>query len=265
MINSQNSFMKNIRTALGKPAEGRRSKTQFPQLFPCRDTAATLAKIDSRSEQEQHELVEILCENAKAIHLHTHIIEALSESADVIADLVRSSTPEFNHTKHVIVHDHPDLTGLDLWKRFTREAVTLHTTFTTDRRLREKTVASFVGITAPFLGVADSATLVELTRPGTPRSTSLVPSIHIAFLRRQQLVADLSEAYALLTREELHDSFVFISGPSKTADIEAHMVHGAHGPREMHLILLSEPPVEKQQEMPVEHGAGQSADEPERQ
>ena len=57
----------------------------------------------------------------------------------------------------------------------------------------------------------------------------------------ERLVADLNEAFALLAREELPDSFVCISGPSKTADIEAHMVHGAHGPREVHLVLLSEP------------------------
>ncbi|MBB1077926.1 LUD domain-containing protein, partial [Rhodoferax sp. 4810] len=91
------------------------------------------------------------------------------------------------------------------------------------------------------IGVADSATLIQLTEPGRPRSTSLLASIHIAILRRENIVADLQEAYALL-RDRAHlDSLVFISGPSKTADIEAHMVHGAHGPREVHLIILAEP------------------------
>ncbi len=41
------------------------------------------------------------------------------------------------------------------------------------------------------------------------------------------------------------DSFVFISGPSKTADIEACMVNGAHGPREVHIVVLCEPIADK--------------------
>jgi L-lactate dehydrogenase complex protein LldG len=52
-------------------------------------------------------------------------------------------------------------------------------------------------------------------------------------------VATLEEALALVRREPEPDSLVLISGPSKTADIEAHMVLGAHGPRAMHLILLT--------------------------
>jgi L-lactate dehydrogenase complex protein LldG len=46
----------------------------------------------------------------------------------------------------------------------------------------------------------------------------------------------------MIRREQDLNSLTFISGPSKTADIEAHMVHGAHGPREMHVILLQAQP-----------------------
>ena len=241
MITNHAPFMRRLRTALGKPADEKRMKNQFPHLFSSPDNTETLARTGNRTRQEQLALIDILEENGKAINLQIHIVESRSEAADVIIDLIRSKDPEFSHTKHVIMHDHPDLAELDLWKRFTREAVTTHTSFSSDRQLREKTCASFIGITAPCLGVADSATVIEVTSPDRPRSTSLVPSIHIAFLRRQRLVADLAEAFALLAHEGLPDSFVCISGPSKTADIEAHMVHGAHGPREMHLVLLSEP------------------------
>jgi len=53
------------------------------------------------------------------------------------------------------------------------------------------------------------------------------------------LVADLQETYALLKNRSSLDNVVFISGPSKTADIEAHMVYGAHGPKEVHVIIIS--------------------------
>jgi L-lactate dehydrogenase complex protein LldG len=188
--------------------------------------------------------VELLQASGAALGITTHVVQTHEEAAMVVVDLVRSKQPEFSDTKQIIHHDHPDLAALQLWKRFTREQITVHTTFGADRQLREKTIASFIGITAPAIGVADSATLIHLTGPGRPRSTSLVPSIHIALLDRKNLVADLAEAYALLRKKTHLNSLVFITGPSKTADIEAQMVHGAHGPREVHVIVLSPPAAE---------------------
>jgi hypothetical protein len=61
------------------------------------------------------------------------------------------------------MHDHPDIAALQLWNRFNREAVTLHTAFSRDPHIKDKTIASFIGITAANIGVADSATLIQLT------------------------------------------------------------------------------------------------------
>ncbi len=240
-MDNQNFFLRNIRAALGLAPGGERRINQYPALFAAPDTGETVHRLRNRTTQEQGELVQLLQQNAKALGIHTHIAGSAGEAADIVVELVRGTQPEFACTKHIVQHDHPDIAALQLWKRFTREAVTVHTTFSSDRELREKTIASFIGITAPWIGVADSATVIQLTEPGQPRSTSLVPSIHIALLQRDNLVADLGEAYVLLREKGYLDSFVFISGPSKTADIEAQMVHGAHGPREMHLIVLSPP------------------------
>ena len=244
-MDNQAGFLRNIRTALGETADWERSKMMFPKLFSSPDTAKILKNIHSRTVEEQDVLVDILRQNGNSLNVCTHIVQSVNEAAAVVVELIRTKEPEFNFTKHVVLHDHPDIAALQLWNRFNREAVTLHTTFSSDRQIKDKTIASFIGITAPSTGVADSATLIQLTKPGQPRSTSLLPSIHIAILRRENIVADLSEAYALLREEDHLDSFVFISGPSKTADIEAHLVNGAHGPREVHFIVLSEPLPEK--------------------
>lgn len=244
-MHKQTTFLATIRTALGEVPNVERSKSTFPKLFAAPDTTETLKKIRSRTVTEHNELVKRLLHNGNTLNISSHIVESLHEAADIVVELIRTKEPEFNYTKHVIMHDHPDIAALQLWNRFNREAVTLHTTFSRDRQITDKTIASFIGITAPTIGVADSATVIQLTEPGRPRSTSLLPSLHIALLRRENIVADLAEAYALLRQKAYLDSFVFISGPSKTADIEAHMVYGAHGPRELHLIILAEPAAEK--------------------
>lgn len=238
-MDNQNAFLKNIRRALGRPPEWQRSPREFPELFAAADTGPILQRLQSRTAAEEDRLSELFQENAAALGIITHVVQSHEEAARAVIELVASKQPEFSDTKQIIHHDHPDLAALRLWQHFAREAVTVHTTFGSDRQLREKTIASFIGITAPAIGVADSATLIDLTGPGRPRSTSLVPSIHIALLDRKNLVADLAEAYALLRGKKPPDSLVFITGPSKTADIEAQMVHGAHGPREMHVIVLS--------------------------
>lgn len=231
-------FMRSIRKALGFAPENARSKEQYPALFAGPDTRQILSRLRRRTSEEREELVELLRGNAESLGIHLHVADSEAGAATIVCEIIRSREPEFSDTKHVVLHDHPDVAALQLWKRFTHEAITVHTTYAADPEVREKTVASFIGITAPAIGVAESATMIQLTRPGQPRSTSLVPSLHIALLRQDRLVASLEEAYALLREESLPDSLVFISGPSKTADIEATMVHGAHGPREMHLILM---------------------------
>ncbi len=241
MMDNEHSFLRTLRRGLNLPPDMERPKALFPSLFAGAETAPILREISNRSATEQEALVGILQTNAQALGITTYIVRNHDEAAAIIVDLVRTKEPEFTPTKHLIHHDHPDLTALQLWKRFNREGITVHTSFGPDQQVREKTLASFIGISAPDIAVADSATLVEITEPGRPRSTSLVPSIHIALLQRDNLVADLREAYALLQRRSRLDSFVFISGPSKTADIEAQMVHGAHGPRALYLLILCPP------------------------
>ena len=206
MMENEYFFLRNIHKALGLAPDNDRSKEQYPELFAAPDTRKILHRVRNRTAEERNELVELLRTNAQALGIHLHPAESEADAAAIVVEIIRSREPEFSHTKHVILHDHPDVAALQLWKRFTREAVTVHTTFSSDHELREKTIASFIGITA--------------------------------LLRRDNLVADLEEAYTLLREEGRLDSMVFISGPSKTADIEAQMVHGAHGPREVHLIIL---------------------------
>lgn len=233
-------FLENVRNALDIPQGAERTKNMFPALFAKKDKTDLLENIKKRSYDEKELLIKELSDNCIPLNITLHVAETEREVEDITVDIIRTKEPEFSHNRHIIQHNHPDIGAMKLWKRFNRESVTVHTTYTGDTEIIDKTVASYIGITAPSITVAESATLVQLTSSGCPRSTSLVPSIHIALVKSENLVANLEEAYALVEKLAPKDSFVFISGPSKTADIEAHLVHGAHGPKEVHIILLKE-------------------------
>jgi L-lactate dehydrogenase complex protein LldG len=96
------------------------------------------------------------------------------------------------------------------------------------------------GLTGCFCAIAETGTLLLLGGPATPKSTALLPETHIAVLQCSRIVASMEESFALLRREagELPRSTWFVSGPSRTADIEQTIVIGAHGPYRVHVIVL---------------------------
>ena len=102
--------------------------------------------------------------------------------------------------------------------------------------------ADLVGISGCFCAIAETGTLMLLSGPATPASVSLLPETHIALVRLSRIVATMEDAFALLRRElgEIPRAINFISGPSRTGDIEQTIVLGAHGPCRVHLVLMGD-------------------------
>lgn len=96
------------------------------------------------------------------------------------------------------------------------------------------------GVTGCFCAIAETGTVLLLSSPQTPKATALVPETHICLVSRARMVATMEEAFALMRREigEPPRATWFISGPSRTADIEQTLVIGAHGPYRVHVILV---------------------------
>jgi L-lactate dehydrogenase complex protein LldG len=75
---------------------------------------------------------------------------------------------------------------------------------------------------------------------------SLVAPVHIAVIERVQIVPDLFDAFALLERQagksgglpHVASNVVFITGPSKTGDIELTLTTGVHGPGQLHVVIV---------------------------
>lgn len=98
-----------------------------------------------------------------------------------------------------------------------------------------------VGITQCDALVAQTGSVLLTSRSAGGRALSVLPPHHVVLAHRGQLLCDLPEAFELLKATYARDypSFIsFITGPSRTGDIERILVLGAHGPKKLTIFLL---------------------------
>lgn len=97
-----------------------------------------------------------------------------------------------------------------------------------------------VGISGAFAAIAETGTLMVLSGADTPSSVSLLPDTHIAVLSANRIVSHMEAAWDLLRAECGHPprAVNFISGPSRTGDIDQTIVLGVHGPFRVHIVIV---------------------------
>jgi len=105
---------------------------------------------------------------------------------------------------------------------------------------RPATGSDLVGITGCFCALAETGTLMLCSGPDTPAATSLLPETHIAVVPARRIMVGMEDAWNLARSElgELPRAVNFISGPSRTGDIEQTIVLGAHGPYRVHIVIV---------------------------
>ncbi|MDX2154554.1 MAG: lactate utilization protein [Bryobacteraceae bacterium] len=105
--------------------------------------------------------------------------------------------------------------------------------------LRAACAQAGIGITSADYALADTGSLVMFSCPAEARLISLLPPVHLAVVDRRRLLTGLDELYSLHPLPSGETSaMVFITGPSRTADIEQILIRGVHGPREIHVVLV---------------------------
>jgi L-lactate dehydrogenase complex protein LldG len=150
---------------------------------------------------------------------------------------------------------HPTALGADLAPALGARGLDVHSMPAAEpagsaerERLRTIVARADLGLTGVDLAIAETGTLVLVSGVGRPRSTSLLPPCHVAVFDRTALVESLRQVGVLL--EAWHGdgrapaggaSINFITGPSRTADIELTLTRGVHGPKEVHAIFVEQP------------------------
>ena len=101
-----------------------------------------------------------------------------------------------------------------------------------------------VGITMAQAAIAETGTLVLVAETERHRLVSLLPPVHIAIVYSGDIVSTIGAALNQLRgndARQMSRATTFITGPSRTADIELTLTVGVHGPKELHVIVIDDP------------------------
>ncbi|WP_417357217.1 MULTISPECIES: LutC/YkgG family protein [Gammaproteobacteria] len=97
------------------------------------------------------------------------------------------------------------------------------------------------GISQAWGAIADTGTLVLWTGPNEPRSLSLVPPVSIIIVAASAIMDNFAQLLAKpQCRQGLPTNLLLVSGPSKTADIQQTLAYGAHGPRQLYVVVVED-------------------------
>ena len=108
---------------------------------------------------------------------------------------------------------------------------------------RTRLLSADLGITSVTFAVAETGSIAMIDDAGCDTVASLVPPVHVALVSREQLVPDLFDVFDALEKRKAAgwpSSVVFITGPSKTGDVELKLTTGVHGPKHWHVIVSRE-------------------------
>ncbi len=235
-------FLRSVRSALGR--ERAAPKTPYPMLLETLpDLERQAVEIRSRLAENLPLIMDKFERMAKLGGWNLHRAQGYEEAIEYATVLAKSLGID-----RVVRSDQPVFDALPLDSALGSLGLTVTPVTRSEDRsresLRQEIVASGLGMTGADYAVAETGSLVILPRKGLSRLVSLVPPVHLALVRPQDLVETLSDLFLLrrlqyhLNGGEMGSYLNFITGPSRTADIESTLVVGVHGPREVHLVLL---------------------------
>jgi L-lactate dehydrogenase complex protein LldG len=103
----------------------------------------------------------------------------------------------------------------------------------------EVAAAADLGVTGAALGIAATGSLVQASAVSGGRTASLLPTAHLCIVRERDLVATTRDALRRVGDDDASSNTVFITGPSRSADIEQLLVTGVHGPTAVDIVLVA--------------------------
>lgn len=213
-------------------------------LSSIRTHLAASAPFDAREHQANHEtpvvlssqppasnLIDLFRQNLEAVDGHCIVAHSKGEIANALTQIITALQKTKLRAQRIAISDAPEMERL---------------MYMTDLEIEELGVAPNasdifgfdVGITSAQAAIAETGTLVLDSTHERHRLVSLVPPVHIAIVEASTIYATVGETLSMLQNgKELSPAITFITGPSRTADIELTLTIGVHGPQELYVII----------------------------
>ena len=244
---NRTDFIENVRKALGRTRPS--AEIKVPEATALSDDQEAVAEriesIRGDVEARRDSLTEELVASAQAAGW----IVQLAGPRDAV-QYVRQVAETLEST-NVLRSDHAVLDEIGLEQAFEGSAIALQR-ITYDEsgpsrdvqrmKFREDMIVADIGVTGVSHAIAETGSVSIAAGRGVSRLISLLPPVHIAVVRPDQIVPSLDELFSIRRSEFLErgslDYTNIISGPSRSADIEQTLIKGMHGPREVHMVIL---------------------------
>lgn len=189
--------------------------------------------VPARATQFNHRgQVELFVKMAEAVQTSVARVASAKDVPGAVADyLARLNLPQ-----RIVAAPDPQLDGIP-WAERPLLAVTRGVAGDSDP----------AGITACFAAIAETGTLMLHSSAAGPTRNNFLPDTHIVVVRASQMVAAYEDGWDKLRAARSRDGAFamprtvnFITGPSRTADIEQKIELGAHGPRRLHIVMIDD-------------------------
>ena len=237
MSGSRAEILGKIRRALVKP----RAAHHHGHSPATSDLSKLFASVGSREG-----VVEKFRKEFELVSGEFHFCDGGAAVIQALTQLIQSSA-----SSTVAVSGHPICTRLAIAEslqaqlpavKFLLEDVESENSF--DRtRLRNSMAQVPLSITGAEYLIAESGTIVSVAGPQASRQISLLPSIHVVLATPQQVSTNMAELFLEIQRTHgtklPGSALTFITGPSRTADIEKVLIKGVHGPMRLVLIMVA--------------------------
>ncbi len=225
MTDTRAEILGRLRRSLKASAEnpGRR------EAVTARIGAKVRGPVPARSDLPRQEVIALFVEQAEAVATSVARVAGEDEVPRAVADYLKGQ----NLPAEIRISPDPALEGL-AWSEQPLLKVA-----SGRARLEDAT-----SVTAAVAGVAETGTLMLASGPTAPTTLNFLPENHIVVLKASQVVGPYEDAWDRLRAANgegrMPRTVNFITGPSRTGDIEQTIQMGAHGPRRLHVILVED-------------------------
>ena len=183
------------------------------------------------------ELGALFKEKYEAVSGHVHFARRQADAVKIVRDILRE-----NELSKPVLGPLPGMLAQALNKFFKSSGIIPVDIDLNSPMVQNEINQADVGLSQCEFGIAFTGTVVEVTTEDAYRLVSSLPGTHIAFVSAHSIVPGLDEAGTLL--REIYQktgncNVTFLSGPSRTADIEMKLFLGVHGPQASHVIVYN--------------------------